>query len=380
MPTILCFSTVDWDYLWNHPQALMSCFARDGYRVVYVDTIGLRSPVFRDFWRIISRISNWLKSKPRGIRLTKEGVHVYSPLLLPFLNSRISRRINVEVLVFSLNRIISKIGGKDPILWIYLPTWTVLQCVQRIPHQMLVYNCIDALSQNPAGVSLDYGRAEGNILRKADLVITTSEMLYREKLPNNPRTHWVSHGVDSHWLEKIEPTSRFEMLDRPRIGFFGTIDHRLDLELLRRLAQAHKDWLFVLIGEVRCDISTLLLERNVKFLGSKPHSKLLPYLVNLDVFILPYVLDSFTQYIQPVKLFECLALGKPIVATRLPALEVFEEVVQLAFGFEEFDRALGEAICETQPELQGKRRDIARANSWEHRYLEILKHLEGGKN
>ena len=378
MQTILCFSTVDWDHLWHRPQALMSYFARDGYRVLYVDTLGLRSPKVRDIRRIVSRLRNWTQARRKGFRRVEEGIQIYSPVLLPFLNSRLARRINVEMLISAFTRALESMAVEGPILWVYLPTWTVLQCIDRLPHRMLVYDCIDALAENPGGVSRDYEASERAILSRADLVLATSETLYRQKQIHNPHTYWAPSGVPSAWFEKQIPSSDLEAISRPRIGFFGTLDHRIDLRLLKALSRAHKDWSFVFIGVARADLSDLLDEANVYFLGHKDHSELPNYLAGLDAFILPYVSDSFTRHVHPAKLYECLAFGKPVVATRLPALEAFEEVVSLASGIEEFDRALGEAVAEARPDLQARRREVARANSWERRYQEIRTHVEGG--
>jgi len=310
------------------------------------------------------------------MRLTEEGVFVYSPLVLPFLNSRLVRRLNVAFLVYSLNKIIKRLGVIDPILWIYLPTWTVLECIRRIPHRMLVYNSIDALGNNPAGVSRDYDAAEMVILKQADLVLTTSEALYKEKVSHNSHTYWVPSGVDASWFEKVTPASEVEDLPSPRIGFFGAIDHRFDLDLVRAMAQKYRSWTFVMIGAVRCDISDLLREENVHFLGSKPHSDLVRYVSALDVLFLPYVIDGFTRHIQPAKLYECMALGKPVVATRLPALEPFEGLIHLAEDRASFEQALKDAVAEQRPDLQEKRIEMARANSWDIRYREILKYMK----
>jgi len=372
MATIICFSTVDWDHLWYHPQALMSRFRQDGHQVIYVDTIGLRSPKLKDLRRIFLRIKNLLQAPSRDGRITKEGISVFSPFILPFLNSRLACYINVKWLVYKLNKLTKNLGSEKPILWIYLPTWTVFECVRRIPHQLLVYNSIDALDASPNGVSRNYAIAEAEILKRADLVLTTSETLYQEKLPYNKNSHWVPPGVDGSWFDPCNPASKVINLPQPRIGFFGAIDHRLDLDLIVTLAQNHEDWVFVLIGTVRCDVSILRNKKNVHFLGPKPHSELVRYVSGLDVVFLPYVLDDFTRHIQPAKLYECLAVGKPVVATCLPSLESFDGFVSLAEGVDAFGRALTDAIAENTPELQEERREVARANSWERRYQEII--------
>ena len=371
LPAILCFSTVDWDYLWHRPQAVMSRFAQDGYRILYVDTLGLRSPKIGDLPRIASRLRNRLRVRSGGLRQPEAGVFVYSPLVLPFLDSRVARRINVNYMVPRLRRQLDQIGGDDLIAWVYLPTWTVLECVRRIPHRVLVYEAIDALASNPAGVSRDYKAAEREVLQRADLVIATSESLYQEKAAFNANTHWVPAGVAEGFFAEGESAEEVAEISGPRIGFFGTLDHRLDLKLMGDLARAHPEWAFVLIGAARCDIGSLVAEENVHFLGPKLHGELPRYLRGLDVLYLPYAVDDFTRHVYPAKIFECLALGKPVVATALPALREFGEAVRLVEGREGFERELREAVMEEDPGLRGRRVELARGNSWEGRFRKI---------
>jgi glycosyltransferase involved in cell wall biosynthesis len=377
LPTILCFSTVDWDYLWHRPQAVMSRFAQEGYRILYVDTLGLRSPKLKDLPRIVSRLRNRLRAKQDGLRQPEAGVHVVSPLILPFLNSRLARSLNIYRLIPQLQRHLERIGSDDLIIWVYLPTWTVLQCVERIPHRMLVYESIDALASNPAGLSLGYMEAEGEILRRADLVIATSESLHQEKGAHNKNAHWVPSGVAEGFFAPVEPAEEMEAIRSPRIGFFGTIDHRLDLELMREVARAHPEWSVVLIGAARCDIGELVAEENVHFLGPRPHGELPRYLRGLEALWLPYVVDEFTRHVYPAKIFECLALGRPVVTTALPSLKEFGEVVRLVAGREGHEQALREALVEEDAGLRQRRVALARENSWEARFREIRGYVEG---
>jgi glycosyltransferase involved in cell wall biosynthesis len=376
LPTILCFSTVDWDYLWHRPQAVMSRFAQEGYRILYVDTLGLRSPKLKDLPRIVSRLRNRLRAKQDGLRQPEAGVHVVSPLILPFLNSRLARRLNIYRLIPQLQRQLARIGNDDLIIWVYLPTWTVLQCVEGIPHRVLVYESIDALASNPAGLSWGYAEAEGEILQRADLVIATSESLHREKGAHHGNAHWVPSGVAEGFLAPVEPAEEMERIRLPRIGFFGTIDHRLDLELVREVARAHREWSLVLIGAARCDIGGLVAEENVHFLGPKPHGELPGYLRGMEALWLPYVVDEFTRHVYPAKIFECLALGRPVVTTALPSLEGFGAVVRLVAGREGHEEALREALAEEDAELMQQRVALARENSWEARFREIRGYVE----
>ena len=348
----------------------MSRFAADGWPVVYVDTVGLRSPRFRDLPRIISRLRRRFRVSTDGIVEPPPGLRVVSPLQLPFLDSRIARRLNAIGLEALVRRHLrTEEGGL--VIWVYLPTWTVLQCVKALPHCLLVYEVIDALAGNPVGVSRDFHASESEILRRADVVITSSESLYREKVIHNPNTHWVASGVAESFFEEHSPSEEVQTIPGPRIGFFGTLDHRLNQDLMVDLAVCQPDWSFVLIGPARCDISRLTRIPNIHWLGHREHVEVPVYLVALDVVFLPYMLDGFTRHIYPAKIHECLAMGVPVVATALPALEPFAGIVHLVHDERRFAGEIEAALSQDNPQMRQRRIELARANSWEVKYGEI---------
>lgn len=383
-PPVLCFSTVDWDYLWHRPQVVMSRLAEDGFPVLYVDTLGLRSPCLRDWRRILSRLRRGVggSGATTPARRSKQGqqpptdLQVYSPLLLPFLDSRLARRANLLALVPALRRRLVRLSPHPPVIWVYLPTWTVLQCVRRLPHRALVCEAIDALGSNPAGVSRDFHAAERLLVQQADLVLTTSESLHAERATLNPNTHWVPSGVGAAFFTPAGVAAEVAAIPGPRLGFFGTLDHRLDLSLLAELAGERPDWSWVLIGPQRADLGPLLCHANVHWLGPRPHRELPACLAALDVLVLPYVLDEFTRHVYPAKIYECLALGKPVVATALPSLGPLAEVVRLVESRAGFAAALTAALAEDDPELRTRRVAVARQNSWESRYQQIRTQLD----
>lgn len=373
---VLTFSTVDWHDVWQRPQALMSRLAGDGCAVLYVDTLGLRSPRPRDLARILARLRNALASSNGALREPVPGVRVLSPLLLPFLDSRLARRANVRRLVPRLRRHLEMLGRGDPVVWIYLPTRTVLDCVKALPRRLLVYESIDALASNPAGVSRDFDVAEREILTSANLVLTSSETLQRKKAAWNANTHWVPPGVGDEFFAPHTTPREIADLPAPRVGFFGTIDHRLDLDVMRRLAETYRGWSFVLIGPARVDLGALTALPNVHWLGPKKHAELPGYVAALDAVVLPYVTDEFTRHIHPAKIHECLAVGLPVVATRLPSLEPLQGLIRLVRPGQSFGEELESSLREDDEELRSRRVEAARASSWNVRYAQIRQLLD----
>lgn len=370
---ILCFSIVDWDYLWHRPQELMSRFAKDDNRVLYVDTLGVRSPGRRDLGRMITRLKHRLQGGIQGSRCVAENLYVYSPVILPFLNWTWAQCVNGWILQASLKRMMQSLHFSQPIIWTYLPTSPVLYLIERIEHKLLVYDCLDAIAHNPAGVMHSYLQTELQLVEQADLVFATSSVLYRERAPYNEHTYHVPYGVNvDHYLhpelDRVPPPSDLTKIKQPRIGFFGAIDHRLDLNLLMHLARARPEWAFVLVGSAKINLSLLLRLENVHFLGIKPPQLLPHYLAHLDVLIIPYLINEFTRHIYPGKTYECLASGKPVVATNLPELRSLSDVVGIAEDKEQFAELVSQAMLEDTLDLRQRRIEIAKDNSWAARY------------
>ncbi len=362
----------------------MSRLAADGFSVLFVETIGVRSPRWQDWRRVTGRLRQALRPAGQVPRATgspalavPSGITVYSPLVLPFLDSPVACRVNAALLTAALRRRLARLApGVAPVVWVYLPTWTVLQCVRRLRHRALVLEAIDALASNPAGVSRGFVAAEQELVRRAGLVLATSEALLAERAPLNPNTHWVPAGVDAPFFLPTAAAAEVAAIRPPRFGFFGALDHRVDTKLLAALATARPEWSWVLIGPQRVELQPLLAHRNVHWLGQRAHAELPSLLAGVDVSVLPYVEDDFTRYVFPAKIFECLALGRPVVATALPALARLVPHVRLARGQAEFAAALEAGLHDTDPVARAARVAVARANGWDLRYGQIRAHLD----
>lgn len=376
---IICFSTLSWDYLWLRHQEVMTRFAENRNRVLFVEPLGIRMPKWEDRKRIVARLRNRSKAGTRGIRQVRENIWVVDPLVNPFQQIGMVHTRNVRAVTAQLKTAIGEVGGGTPIFWTFVPTPLARDVIANTRHKLVVYDCLDALTENPKGVFSSFAESEKQLSRDADLVFVTSHTLLKRQKDLNPHTYYVPHGVqyENFTNETLTEPPALAAISHPRLEFFGGIDERVDLGLLTRLAQRHPEWHIVMMGIVRTDVSALQKLPNVHFLGQIAHPALPAYLRYGDVFLLPYARIAFSEYINPAKLHECLAVGKPTVATSLPVFEEYRDVVRVAATEIEFERLVGEAICEqVDAQVIEKRRAVARQNTWQGRFQEINDYLE----
>lgn len=373
---VLCLSTISWDFLWQRHQELMSRLARDGNQVLYVEPLGIRSPGLQDLSRIVRRISHRFQAGRQGVRRAEEGLYIHDPIIFPFHGSRINDILNEIIVARTLKGIMKRLGFVEPIIWTYLPTPLALNVIDEIVHKLLIYDCVDALALNPKGVLAAYAQSEKQLLRKADLVFVTSGRLYAERSPLNPHIVYAPAGVNvEHFSKRERVPNDLTDIKPPRIGFFGGIDERLDLELVEYLANSSSEWSVVMIGPLRTDVAWLRKRPNIFLLGTKRYEDLPAYLAGLDVLIIPYLINEYTSYVYPAKLHECLATGKPTVATDLPELAAFRDVVTVAEDRDQFVQGVVRALQEDEEGLRRRRLEVARANSWEARYQLITEKI-----
>ncbi len=371
---IVCFANLSWDFMWLRHQELMTQFARAGQRVLFIEPIGLRMPGWQDRRRIFARIRNRRRAGPRGVRQVAPNVWALDPFVNPFQEIGFVHRRNVRALTAQVQNALAVLDGGVPLVWTYIPTPLARATIANLPRRMLIYDCVDALTENPKGVFASYAAAEQNLSREADIVFVTSHALYERQRALNPYTYYVPHGV---LYEKFAgpppPLPRaWTEIPAPRLLFFGGIDERLDLKLLARLAARQPAWQILLMGVVRTDLAALQKFPNVHLLPPQPHDALPAYLHHADAFLLPYAYIPFSHYMNPVKLYECLAVGKPTIATALPAFDEARDVLYVAQTADEYERLAHVALAEKDDAAKIQaRRARARANTWAKRFAEI---------
>ena len=372
---IVCVGFADWDAeLWTNQHHLMSRLAGDN-RVLFVESLGLRQPQLaaRDLKRIWRRLRRGM-APPRAA----DGLSVLSPLVLPLHRYRAVRAINRRLLTWTVSRAMRRLGLAHPILWAYVPQAEALADV--LAPSLIVYHCVDDIAAQAGVDGISFRAAEERFAARADLVLASAPSLAR-------RLRAVSDDVLD--APNVADTAAFatalgpgpvddalEALPRPRIVFTGAVvATKLDLDLLLALARARPSWSFALVGPVgpgdpRTDVSALAAEPNVHLLGARTYEQLPTILRGAAAGLIPYAINELTSSVFPMKVYEYLAAGLPVVATPLPAIADVDAVAT-APDADGIARLLDEAIAHDSDARRAERSQIAAGHSWDERLTEI---------
>jgi uncharacterized SAM-binding protein YcdF (DUF218 family)/glycosyltransferase involved in cell wall biosynthesis len=373
-PDILCISTIDWDFIWQGHQEIMSRLAADGHRVLFIENTGVRAPRVSDLGRLRHRLRNWWKGT-KGFREERPNLFVLSPLVLPLPYSRVAGWINRHLLVRTLSRWMRATGFSKPIVWTFMPTPLARAVIAAIDPTLTVYYCIDDLaSSSPEARRI--AASEQQLFRDADLVFVTSERLRQRALQFARQVHLFPFGVSLEVFERVREgapvvPADLASLPRPVAGYVGGLHQWVDQALLAEVATQHPDVTFALVGPAQVDVSQLEAVPNIRLLGKKPHGELPGYVHGFDVGLVPYRITEYTANVYPTKLNEYLIMGRPVVATDLAEVGRFNvehgDLVQVAAGSEAFGAAIRRAIDAPGTEAAARRIEVARSNGWDRR-------------
>jgi glycosyltransferase involved in cell wall biosynthesis len=372
---IVCVGFADWDTeLWTNQHHLMSRLARDN-RVLFIESLGLRAPQVagRDLARIWRRLRRGL-ARARPV----DGLHVLSPLVIPLHRYRLVRALNARLLPALVRRACRELGLQHPILWGYVPQAEVL--IEALEPSLIVYHCVDDIAAQERVDTASFRAAEERFAARADLVLASAPAL-AERL----------RGISEHVLEapNVADTGLFAgalspgpldpgmaALPAPRIVFTGAIvSIKLDMGMLAELARLRPQWSFALVGPIgpgdpHTDVSLLSAEPNIHLLGARSYSQLPEVLRAADAGLIPYARNELTESIFPMKVYEYLAAGLPVVATPLPALAGVADVAS-AGDAAGIAALLDEALAQDSDERRAARSRRAATHSWEARLAEI---------
>lgn len=372
---ILFLSGIRWKFSWQRHQQLASLFARRN-RVLFVEMALSPANLLKEWSATLAHWRNWRQ----GVRVIQPNLFRFTgPPVFPLGRTLLSiNSLNQRLVMSGVKRALMKLNMKNPLVWIADPYFSIFSRDHGQP--LTVFDWIhDDPGKAGTFISRVYRELLDEVLKRSQIIFTPSRVIYKKYGENDERFSLVPNGVDFKLFEAAGPGQRppeMAQISQPIIGFSGTVGPAVNLKLLEFLAKKRPDWSFVFIGEVRRVVRALRSCPNVYFLGPKKRSELPSYLGCFSAGIIPYEVNPSTETVHPVKTYEYLAAGLPVVSTNLPELGSLGDTIELAKAPDEFLDLLEKVLTEDSPEKKRIRKEKARANSWEGRMVTIEEAIE----
>jgi len=355
--TLVCFSHLRWNFVYQRPQHLLSRFAKE-MRVLYVE-----EPVFGD------------EAAPR---LETYPVDGGGTVLVPRLPHGLDEGAQLEAQRRLVDEHLRELRVAQPLLWYYNPL--ALGFTDHLSAARVVYDCMDELSAF-RGAPPALVERERRLFGRADVVFTGGQSLYEAKRDHHRNVHAFPSSVDVAHFGKArgalaDPPEQ-AAIPRPRIGHYAVIDERFDADLVAAIADRRPDWQLILVGPVvKIDPATLPRRPNVHYLGGKRYEELPAYLAGWDMAFMPFAINESTRFISPTKTPEYLAAGKPVVSS--PVTDVVrtygeQGLVRIAASPDEFVAAIEATLAErdARPGWLERVDRLLDAMSWDKTYNQM---------
>ncbi len=351
MPTIIVFSHLRWNFVYQRPQHLLSRLAKH-YQIVFIEE---PVPNGDDFLEHLRPAPNVEVLRPH-VASTTPGFHDDH---LPVLQSQLAEFIRER-------------GIDDYLVWFYTPM--ALPLANGLKPRAVIYDCMDELS-GFMHAPRQLIQRENALYQLADLVLTGGPSLYRSKRERHGNVHCFSSSVDAVHFAPVAGSPMpdhpaQESVPHPRLGYCGVIDERIDLDLIAAIADAHPAWQIVMVGPVvKINAERLPQRSNIHWLGQQSYDDLPQFMAGWDVCLLPFALNDATRFISPTKTLEYMAAERPAVSTRIrDVAEPYGHVVAIADTALEFIDACAAMLAELDAQkavrVQEMRR-ILSGTSWD---------------
>ncbi len=357
---VVVFSIIDWDFRFQRPQQLATQFGRHGHRVLYLSTTTFLSPD-GPAWDLTKKAGNVGELRIRSRR----SLGIYS--------GRLAEE-DLDTLAAAFEDLARDLAMGDTVGVVQVPFWAPL--AERLRERLgwrVLYDCMDEWTNFPG-----FGDAvlslEENLVRRADLTVVSADRLFDKWKGVAPRLTLAKNGIDAeHYRRFYGENDLLKDVRRPVIGYYGALASWVDVPLLTKIADAHPEATIVLAGgHFDVDLSPISSRANVRLLGQRPYEEMPKLLWSFDACVIPFLVNDITEATNPVKFYEYLYGGKPVVAPALTELLPYEDISYLARGHEEFLAQLLRALAEPKDDpRRARRRRVAEENDWEHRYEAI---------
>jgi len=351
MSTILVFSHLRWNFVYQRPQHLLSRLARE-YKVIFVE-----EPMTRSSSNSLEHIS------------ACAGVDVLRPHITgdaPGFDDA-----NIELLQEMVSTYLQAHNIDDYAIWLYTPM--ALPIAKELAPAALIYDCMDELSAFKNAPPLLINR-EDELFSLADIVFTGGPSLYESKKTRHHNVYCFPSSVDAaHFSPARADADDHEAqkeIPFPRVGYYGVIDERIDIDLIATLADARPDWQVIMVGPVvKIDPDSLPRRPNIHWLGQRNYEDLPKLVRTWDVCMMPFALNESTRFISPTKTLEYMAAERPAVSTPIKdVVDPYKHVVRIAYSHEEFIDACAKTLAESETERAARlkaMRSIIAQTSWD---------------
>ncbi|GAC1438990.1 MAG: glycosyltransferase family 1 protein [Solirubrobacteraceae bacterium] len=361
-PVIVCFAGDLWD---GHPHSrhhLMRRFARD-YEILFIEGVPMRSIAGGDRHEL-RRIWRKLRSST-GLRTVAPGLHVLRPLPVPPVG-RAGRLLQLTILRLQVARSCRRLGLDGPRLsWFSLPNVAPLR--GRLGDRVSLFYYQDRYDAFSFVDGARLRQDVADLARGCDATICTSEDLAADLRAAGAEPLQVPHGVEfDRFSAPAQPPADLAALERPLIGCVGLIDDHMSFESIRAIAERLTSGTLVMVGGVNTDVSALRHPR-IAFLGSRPYETMPAYVQAFGCCLIPFATSRLTVGVNPIKLREYLAAGRPVVSTAIPAVVPYGDVVELATEPRDFADGVMRTLAPGYDSAgaQKARRDRVAGESWD---------------
>lgn len=341
---MIVFSHLRWDFVYQRPQHLISRLSKTRKTLFIEEPIG--------------------KGANQSLGYEMEVVSPTLTVLKPKVDT-----------IYDIHKILRQLGIQEvPIAWFYSPSF--MELMPFIEPKKVIYDCMDELSLFK-GAPTTIKEQEQELMKAANVVFTGGRSLYESKSKQRKNVHCFPSSVDMVHFKKatdtIEIPEDLKEIQKPRIGYIGVIDERIDMNLLAKTAELMPEYSFVMIGPLaKIGEDDLAKAENIHYLGMKSYNELPNYLAGLDYTMMPFALNDATRFISPTKTLEYMAAEKPIISTAIKdVVSQYSDCVKIVDSAEQFKDAIKAIENDKQKSFLPLYKKVLDTTSWDHTAMKI---------